>query len=473
MTESIQHVAQFASAALVSSIWQGALLAALAWLCLKLAPRAAAGVRFGIWSAVFAAVVALPFVAILAGHGAAPAAPSQAQATAPLLLLDPRWAIGIAAIWAAAAAARLSFLAGNALKLRALWSSSSPVALTPALQSILARPGSRGATLCASTEIDQPCAIGFFAPRILLPDWLLDAATPAELEQIVLHESAHLRRCDDWTNLAQKLATACFPLNPALLWIERRLCAERELACDESVVRATRAPRDYAECLAHLAEQRLVRRTHCGALSLGAWERRSQLAGRVESILLGKNKLGPRQARALALSLTLATVGGALKLGEAPQLVSFASATSNPAFAQANPPGANLPATGTVRASRAFNTPGPRYQNVVFHPAPSFVPDNDQTAARPTNPPLARPDRSQIFPPSGPCHPQFRPRCAAVDPDRHPLADRRRTADDRHRPGFPLLFPFSRAIPGRLDRPPTLSTSFHRGSPPCQQQLIL
>jgi hypothetical protein len=196
--------------------------------------------------------------------------------------------------------------------------------------------------------------IGFFSPRILVPTWLLESATPFELEQIVLHESAHLRRFDDWTNLAQKLALACFPLNPALFWIESGLCAEREVACDESVVRATKAPRDYATCLTHLAEQRLERRTLAlsGALSLGALERRSQLASRVESILLGKTMLGPRQTGALAFSLMLAAVGGAVELGSTSQLVSFASAQSTTPLAEV--------------ARHA--TAGPHYQNVVFHP---------------------------------------------------------------------------------------------------------
>ena len=55
MTESIQMIAQVASTALISSIWQGAVLAAMIWLCLKLAPRTSANVRFNIWSAVFVA----------------------------------------------------------------------------------------------------------------------------------------------------------------------------------------------------------------------------------------------------------------------------------------------------------------------------------------------------------------------------------------------------------------------------------
>jgi hypothetical protein len=82
--------------------------------------------------------------------------------------------------------------------------------------------------LCVSADVDRPSVAGFFRPRILLPEGLLERVTPLELEQILRHEREHLHRYDDWVNLAQKLALAVFPLNPALLVIERRLAAERE-----------------------------------------------------------------------------------------------------------------------------------------------------------------------------------------------------------------------------------------------------
>jgi beta-lactamase regulating signal transducer with metallopeptidase domain len=352
MTESIQIFAQGASAALISSIWQGVVLAAILWLCLKFAPRMTAGVRFILWSAVFVATALLPIASTVFTHRSSDPVAASLHSSVSAFVLDSRWALGIAGFWAVFAIARLLLLAKHAFRISALWKRSTPVVLTPALESILARPGLRRSTLCTSQEIGQPCVIGFFAPRILIPGWLLESATASEIEQIVLHESAHLRRFDDWTNLLQKLAVACFPLSPALLWIERRLCAEREIACDESVVRATNAPRDYATCLTNLAEQRLSRRNMTAALSLGAWERRSQLAGRIESILRGNAGMGPMKTRALALSLLAVIVGGAIKLSSTMQLVAFASARTARPFAQADPE----------------TSAGPHYQNVVFHP---------------------------------------------------------------------------------------------------------
>ena len=174
--------------------------------------------------------------------------------------------------------------------------------------------------------------IGFFAPRILIPDWLFSKLTPAELEQVVLHEAEHLSRRDDWTNLLQKIALVLFPLNPALVWIERRLCREREMACDEGVVRRTEAPRDYAACLASLAERgmerrmelKIERRAH--ALSLGAFDRRPELVRRVSSLLARRPALHPMAARALVGVAACGLLAASVELARCPQMVEFVSA---------------------------------------------------------------------------------------------------------------------------------------------------
>jgi hypothetical protein len=180
--------------------------------------------------------------------------------------------------------------------------------------------------------------IGFFAPRILVPDWLLARLTLGELEQVILHECEHLRRRDDWTNLVQKLCLVLFPLNPALAWMEHRLCREREMACDEGVVRVTHAPRAYAACLASMAERHLeqsLARRGAAALSLGAFERRSELASRVHSILRRTHFLGPIGARAVMGVVGCGLVMGAVGLARSPQVVGFVSAPA--AVAQAAP----------------------------------------------------------------------------------------------------------------------------------------
>jgi len=176
-------------------------------------------------------------------------------------------------------------------------------------------------TICTTEMQDRPSVIGFLAPRILIPNWLTGRLTADELVQIVLHEAEHLRRCDDWTNLVQKLVLVAFPLNPALAWMEHRLCCEREMACDEGVVRITNSPRAYAACLASLAEHGLERRAE--ALSLGAWQKRSELVHRVHGILLRKRGMSRAAAGALLGAVGCALVGATVEMARCPQLVAF------------------------------------------------------------------------------------------------------------------------------------------------------
>jgi len=192
--------------------------------------------------------------------------------------------------------------------------------------------------------------IGFFSPRILIPREMFERLTASELEQIVLHEMGHLRRADDWINLLQKISLVLVPLNPVLLWIERRLCFERELACDDAVLRFTKAPKAYATCLTNLAEQRLGRRA--AALSLGAWEKRSELARRVHSILRRSEGMGRTQAGLVMGVLVLGLVGGAAELSRCPQVVSFSGGAA-PLHAEA----------------QSFAADGAGYQAVALHPS--------------------------------------------------------------------------------------------------------
>jgi hypothetical protein len=165
--------------------------------------------------------------------------------------------------------------------------------------------------------------IGFFNPRILLPPALLQKLSARELQQVVLHEMEHLRRGDDWTNLLQKIGLTLFPLNPVLYWAEGRLCAERELACDDRVLRSSYTRKAYAMCLTRLAEDSVIRRKF--SLALGAWDRRSELVSRVQRLLMcpGQSMSG-RQAAMVTCSLMLGIFGGALALSRSPRLVEFA-----------------------------------------------------------------------------------------------------------------------------------------------------
>ena len=78
--------------------------------------------------------------------------------------------------------------------------------------------------------------LGFQRPCIAIPSSVVEALTIDELDQVILHEHAHVQRRDDWSRLAQTLLLSVLWIHPAALVISRALSRECEMACDEWVV---------------------------------------------------------------------------------------------------------------------------------------------------------------------------------------------------------------------------------------------
>jgi len=385
--------AQAAAPAAVAALWQSAAIAIALVLCLRLAPRVSAAHRFATWAAGFAVVASLPFIPLLAhfGDGCA-AAPLAAGGARPWLELDSRWGFVIAALWLAASIFRAAELVFQSLRLRRLWKAATPVETEGNLRTLLvAASPAQPIEICTTRDLDRPSVIGFLAPRILIPEWLFSRLTPGELEQVVLHEAEHLRRRDDWTNLLQKFLLVLFPLNPSLAWMERQLCREREMACDEGVVRRTQAPRAYAACLTALAERGLQQREllrRAQALSLGAFERRPELVHRVHSILRRKQALHPLAAGALVSVLGCGLVVGSVELARSPQLVAFVAAPKPDVQLAALAP---LLGPAGPTATDAVLRPSQRFHAIKTNAA---VPTSRNDVARPPARPLRSEDSS-------------------------------------------------------------------------------
>ena len=331
---SLTLLAASLTSAFFAAVWQGVLLAAVSALCLRLIPALTAAARFLVWLTVAVLTLLLPFVQTSAPY----ALGSHAFPRTLSLSLDSRWTVFVAAVWAVASLVRAVQLATGAVTLYRLARAATPIAAPEICAALLAksrRAESHPVQLCSSTHVDRPSVLGFFHPRILLPAGLIATLTPEELYQVLLHELEHLRRRDDWTNLLGRLALVIFPLNPVLLWLERRLATERELACDDRVLEATGARKSYAAFLAHLAEHTLLRRGVSLALSLvgisaaplnGLKPSRSELGRRVTRILgFPTRTLNPRISAALVTGLIVLTTGGSVELAHSPQLIQFTS----------------------------------------------------------------------------------------------------------------------------------------------------
>ena len=98
----------------------------------------------------------------------------------------------------------------------------------------------------------MPTVIGWLKPVVLLPASALAALTPQQLEAILAHELAHIRRHDYLVNLLQTLVETLLFYHPAVWWLSRRIRIERENCCDDLAVSLCGDPVAYAAALADL-----------------------------------------------------------------------------------------------------------------------------------------------------------------------------------------------------------------------------
>lgn len=108
--------------------------------------------------------------------------------------------------------------------------------------------------LAYSVHVSVPTVIGVLKPTILLPFAIASGLSPAQLEAVLAHELAHLRRYDHLVNLWQRVAESLLFFHPAVWWISQRIRSERELCCDDLVVACGVIPLDYATTLLRVAE---------------------------------------------------------------------------------------------------------------------------------------------------------------------------------------------------------------------------
>jgi beta-lactamase regulating signal transducer with metallopeptidase domain len=110
--------------------------------------------------------------------------------------------------------------------------------------------------LLESAAIEAPAVLGYLRPVILLPASSLMGLTPDQLEMILAHELAHIRRHDFLVNLLQSAVETLLFYHPAVWWISDRIRIEREHCCDDLAVATCGSPVLYARALTRLEELR-------------------------------------------------------------------------------------------------------------------------------------------------------------------------------------------------------------------------
>ena len=235
-----------------------------------------------------------------------PAAP---RGLFPIQLLPGRWVERAVFVWLAASLFMLARLAvSNVLLERRKRRACTLPAHETRLQEWLAccGVGKRKVRLAVSAEIATPVAAGPYRPSILIPARMLDALEEDELDQIGLHEAAHLSRLDDYALVFERILEALFVFHPVVRWIARRLDLEREMACDDVVVRVTGRAAPYASCLTRVVE--LAGGISASRLAASAADHQSHLERRVEMLLDNTRKTGTRLLK-LRLAAAVTVLG--------------------------------------------------------------------------------------------------------------------------------------------------------------------
>ena len=247
-------VIQAVSAAVIHFLWQGAVLAAL--LAVALPMLKTASTRY--WVACSALLtMPLVFVATFASSITL-AGPAQVGASgadsAGLAWVVPLWLVGVLltgvhrfAGWIAVQRARREGV------------SPAPIAWQNRLRQLAERIGvSERVALLESRIAETPVVIGALRPVILVPAGLFAGLPTGQLEAILLHELAHVRRSDYLFNLVQSLTESLLFYHPAVWWVSGVIRAERENSRDVVVVAAQGDPHGYASALLALEERRQI-----------------------------------------------------------------------------------------------------------------------------------------------------------------------------------------------------------------------
>jgi beta-lactamase regulating signal transducer with metallopeptidase domain len=174
----------------------------------------------------------------------------------------------------------------------------------------------RGVRLLESAWVEVPSVVGWLRPVVLLPAELAAGMAPGQLELILAHELAHIRRHDFLANLVQTAIETCLFYHPAVWWVSRVIRAEREACCDDLVVAATGERLLYARALAEVAQLRTS--TRAARLALAASD--GDLLGRIRRILglpcEGHRWVAPQLAASAGVLALSAGLTGYLALAE-------------------------------------------------------------------------------------------------------------------------------------------------------------
>jgi TonB family protein len=267
------------SLALLHFLWQGMAVASALWIALLAMRKASANARYLVSCCALALLMLLPAATAyllykqtvpIVGPNAgflATSVPLVAPAVQPApetgglsLFLNwfqvwgvPVWCFGVVLF-----SVRLVWGARQVSVMRRRGEPAEE-ALRGAVARIAERMGvTRTVGVLISALADGPSVVGFLRPVILLPAATILGLPSEQLEAVLAHELAHIRRYDYVVNMVQVLAEALLFYHPAVWWTSGRIRRERELSCDDEAVRVCGDALRYARALTALERIRVM-----------------------------------------------------------------------------------------------------------------------------------------------------------------------------------------------------------------------
>ncbi len=141
-------------------------------------------------------------------------------------------------------------------------------------------------TLMQSAIAKVPMVTGHLKPIILLPLGVITALPKDEIEAILLHELAHIRRKDYLVNMLQNICEIVFFFNPAVLWVSSLIKDERENCCDDIAIANVKNKKQFIHALISFQEYNLTTTNY----AVGLPGRKNHLLNRVTRIITNTNK---------------------------------------------------------------------------------------------------------------------------------------------------------------------------------------
>jgi TonB family protein len=201
------------------------------------------------------------------------------------------WCIGVAILLIRLAAGLLL-----ASRMKSATTQPAPEDLLRTLRRLARRIGvSRPVQLLNSAIVQVPTVIGWLRPVVLIPFGCLAGLSPLQIEAILAHELAHIRRHDYLISVLQSTIEALLFYHPAVWWVSQNIRREREHCCDDLAVQLTGDPLTYARALSLLEERRATLPTIALAINGG------NLTMRIKRLLQSQDTQPTTQLTALTL----------------------------------------------------------------------------------------------------------------------------------------------------------------------------